>query len=101
MARQVFRREDFDNLAQKLGNLELEPVERELLLAVFSAAGNLVVGLPTEDPDDAEATIYELLEQIRDAFIPGGADESPIMFRIGGPIVWPPPPPPPTPPPSS
>lgn len=90
MAREVFTSEDFRGLAERLSNLRLEQRQQELLVAVFSAAGGLVVEVETEGEENVEETLDELLVQIRNAFFPGDMGKKVATFRIGHPIKPPP-----------
>jgi hypothetical protein len=90
MARQVFSREDFDGLAEKLWNLRPEQQQRELLVAVFSAAGDDLVVEVEAEGENVEETLQQLLDRIRNAFTEGDGGEHVVMFRIGHPITPPP-----------
>lgn len=90
MANMQFDRGDIEGLAVKLARIELDPRERNLLLAIFAAASdNVIFSVPAESSEHAETTSAELHEQLVRAFMPGDDPDLVIYFRIGHP--WPPP----------
>jgi hypothetical protein len=86
MASFEFDREEIEELARKLGSLaaQLSDRERELLLAIFSAARvHVSLHVPTDSSDPVELTLADLQEQILNAFIPGEGIDVHIDSRIG------------------
>ena len=97
MADLHFRRHDVDELAQKLGQADLTAGERELLLAIFSAAAlRTEAAEPGSEQTLAEAelrrqraerepTLADLRAELIDAFIPDvPGDIELIVFKIHG-----------------
>ncbi|MGO9782144.1 MAG: hypothetical protein ACLPQY_20635 [Streptosporangiaceae bacterium] len=97
MADLHFRRHDVDELARKLGQADLTAGERELLLAIFSAAA---LRTETAEPGseqtladaelrrqraEREPTLADLRAGLIDAFIPDVPGEVElIVFKIHG-----------------
>jgi len=92
-----FRRHDVDELARKLGQADLTAGERELLLAIFSAAAlRTEAAEPGSEQTLAEAelrrqrgerepTLADLREELIDAFIPDVPGDIEIhIFKIHG-----------------
>ncbi len=73
MTERQFTRREIEGLADKLDPIQsqLTERERELLLAIFSAARDGVRPAPAGAPETAAATA-DLREQLLNAFIPGG-----------------------------
>lgn len=76
MADPAFTEGEINDLAQSLtrNQQKLTPQERQLLLAVFAAAGDnvqLVAGPPTLAPLDEEITAADLHDQLLGSFTPG------------------------------
>jgi hypothetical protein len=88
-----FSRAEIESLAQKLDSMQEQLSEREkqLLLAIFAAAGNHVRSSKPKDSGGADITLADLLGQLLIAFSPDDGGE---FFIIS--INEPPPPPPPT-----
>ena len=97
MADLHFRRHDVDELARKLGQADLTAGERELLLAIFSAAAlRTEAAEPGSEQTLAEAelrrqrgerepTLADLREELIDAFIPDVPGDIEIhIFKIPG-----------------
>jgi hypothetical protein len=120
MANAAFSQKEIEDLARKLKTLEpfLNEKERALLLAIFAAAIDRAQGPAAvvevaraappaairiqerEAAAESQATLADLLQQLGNAFTPGGDIDS---ITIGGVkidirIIPPPPPPPPPPP---
>jgi hypothetical protein len=66
-----FNRRLFESLVAKLDRLDLLPEERELLLAIFEAAGARV---SEARPEGAEE-VRELHDQLRRAFLPESGED--------------------------
>jgi hypothetical protein len=97
-----FSRREIERLTQKLHAKAtgLDRRERELLLAIFSAASaHVAPHKPAQAHGLEEPSLADLKDQLLNAFIPGGDDKFIIVCRIGV-NPFPPPPPPPQPSPS-
>lgn len=72
-----FSRAEIEGLAQKLDSLQAQFSEREkqLLLAIFAAAGNQVRSSDPEDSAGADITLTDLREQLLIAFTPDGGGD--------------------------
>jgi hypothetical protein len=91
VANPLFNRQDIDDLARKLSSNQqlLTKRERQLLLAIFEAAGqNVQRPGPAEDPSvtdipgNGELTAEELQQQLLRSFTPGthGAEIRPLKI---------------------
>jgi hypothetical protein len=72
-----FRQGEIEALALKLGSPEspLSDREKQLLLAIFAAAGANVTSSDPEDSAGTEITIIDLRQQLLTAFIPDNGGE--------------------------
>jgi hypothetical protein len=88
-----FSRAEIEGLAQKLDSPQAQLSEREkqLLLAIFAAAGNHVRSSKPKESGGEDVTLADLLGQLLIAFSPDDGGE---FFIIS--VNEPPPPPPPT-----
>jgi hypothetical protein len=87
MAELEFTRTEVEDLAQKLDapQSQLTRRERALVLAIFSAARNLVRPSGAEGSVAIDATLANLREELVNAFIPGDA----TRFVIAAPNIIP------------
>lgn len=89
MSELQFSRTEIEGLAQKLDSPQSQLSEREkqLLLAIFSAARDQVRSSGPETSGEAEVTLTNLRERLLNSFIPGDGAE----FIMGVPNIEPPP----------